>query len=76
MKYSDYEDGIKYVVADDELLDSAITRDLFFLGMSLGRKYMFLRRCYNVFMFGMIIAVVAFAVAFAIGTGDIPVTTG
>ncbi|RLD21043.1 MAG: hypothetical protein DRI69_04990, partial [Bacteroidetes bacterium] len=45
MKYSDYEDGIKYVVADDELLDSAITRDLFFLGMSLGRKYMFLRRC-------------------------------
>jgi len=76
MKYSDYEDGIKYVVADDELLDSAITRDLFFLGMSLGRKYMYLRRCYNVFMFGMIIAVVAFAVAFAIGTGDIPVTTG
>ncbi len=77
MKYSDYEDGIKYVVADDELLDSAITRDLFFLGMSLGRKYMFLRRCYNVFMFGMIIAVVAFAVAFAIGTGDVPpITTG
>jgi len=77
MKYSEYEDGIKYVVADDELLDSAITRDLFFLGMSLGRKYMFLRRCYNVFMFGMIIAVVAFAVAFAIGTGDVPpITTG
>jgi predicted metal-dependent HD superfamily phosphohydrolase len=77
MKYADYEDGIKYVVADDELLDSAITRDLFFLGMSLGRKYMYLRRCYNVFMYGMIIAVVAFAIAFAIGTGDIPpIATG
>lgn len=77
MKYADYEDGIKYVVADDELLDSAITRDLFFLGMSLGRKYMFLRRCYNVFMFGMIIAVISFVIAFAIGTGDIPpMTTG
>jgi len=77
MKYSEYEDGIKYVVADNELLDSAITRDLFFLGMSLGRKYMYLRKCYNVFMFGMIIAVVAFVVAFAIGTGDVPpITTG
>lgn len=77
MKYGDYEDGIKYVVADDELLDSAITRDLFFLGMSLGRKYSNLRSCYNVFMFGMIIAVVAFVIAFAIGPGGVPpMTTG
>lgn len=65
MKYSDYEDGIKYVVSNDEFLDSSITRDLFFLGMALGRKYRYLRKCYNVFMYGIIASVVGFAIAFA-----------
>ena len=66
MKIDDYERGIKYIVAHDDLLDSAITRDLFYLGKALGRKYMYLRRCYNVFMFGIIISVLAFAISFAV----------
>ncbi len=78
MKYGEYEDGIKYVVANSEFLDSSITRDLFFLGVALGRKYMFLRRCYNVFMFGLIISVIAFVVALTIGSGTMTydMTTG
>ena len=76
MRYGDYEDGIKYVVANSEFLDSAITRDLFFLGVALGRKYMFLRRCYTVFMYGLIISVLAFAVALAIGSDQMPMSTG
>lgn len=66
MSFSDYEEGIKQVVANDEFLDNAITRDLFFLGKALGRKYIYLRLCYNVFMFGIIAAVLAFAIAFTI----------
>jgi hypothetical protein len=76
MRYSDYAEGIKYVVSNSEFLDSSITRDLFFLGVALGRKYIFLRRCYNVFMFGMIIAVLAFAIAFWIGPPESSMTTG
>lgn len=74
MRYKDYEEGIKYVVSNAEFLDSSITRDLFFLGVALGRKYIFLRKCYNVFMFGMILSVLAFAVAFALGAPDPDVT--
>ena len=66
MNYDEYEDGIRYVVAHDGLLDSAITRDLFYLGKALGQKYMYLRRCYNVFMYGMIVSVLAFTIAFVV----------
>lgn len=69
MSFRDYEEGIKRVVSNDEYLDSAITRDLFFLGKALGRKYVYLRWCYNVFMFGIIAAVVAFTIAFATHSG-------
>lgn len=61
MNFNDYEEGIKTVISDNELLDNSITRDLFFLGKSLGQKYDKLRICYNVFMIGLVIAVFAFA---------------
>ena len=38
MRYNDYEEGIRYVVSNSEFLDSSITRDLFFLGVALGRE--------------------------------------
>jgi predicted metal-dependent HD superfamily phosphohydrolase len=64
MSFEEYESGIFRVLKKPELLDNAITRDLFFLGKALGKKYTNLRRCYNIFMFGIIISVVAFLVAF------------
>lgn len=67
MQFGDYEQGIRKVVGDDEILDNSITRDLFFLGKALGKKYFYLRWCYNVFMFGIIAAVIAFTIAFSIG---------
>lgn len=66
MEFKEYEEGMRVVVGNDELLDNAITRDLFFLGKALGKKYVYLRLCYNMFMFGIIIAVAAFAVVFTI----------
>ena len=62
MKFDAYEKGIQHVVAEDEVLDNAITRDLFYLGKALGAKYNNLRWCYNIFMFGIIFTVVVFAV--------------
>ena len=64
MSFEEYESGIFRVLKKPELLDNAIMRDLFFLGKALGKKYSNLRRCYNIFMFGMITAVIAFLVAF------------
>lgn len=66
MSFDEYSSGIATVVADDEILDSAITRDLFYLGKALGKKYNYLRLCYNIFMFGIIGAVIAFVITFLI----------
>ena len=66
MTFLEYETGMQEVVGDDEILDNSIMRDLFFLGKALGKKYRYLRLCYNVFMFGLIIAVVSFATAFIV----------
>jgi HD superfamily phosphodiesterase len=66
MKFNDYEEGIKQVIAEDDVLNNAITRDLFYLGKALGSKYNNLRWCYNIFMFGVIFTVVLFGVVFII----------
>ncbi len=64
MSIDDYARGINKVIGDDQVLDSAITRDLFYLGKALGKKYHYLRLCYNFFMYGLICAVIAFTVVF------------
>jgi len=62
MDFEEYEKGMKEVVADSDLLDNSITRDLFYLGKSLGKKFSQLRTCYNVFMIGTILAVAVYIV--------------
>jgi hypothetical protein len=54
------------VLRQDANLESAIKRDLYFLGRSLGSKFQLLRMCYNVFMIGVIIAIIVFAISFCI----------
>lgn len=68
MNFAEYEKGMQVVVADNELLDNTIIRDLFFLGKALGKKYHYLRLCYNVFMFGIIGTVIAFTTVFIMTT--------
>ena len=60
MDFDTYESGIKQVVGNDEILENSITRDLFFLGKSLGKKFDYLRICYNIFMIGMLVTVILF----------------
>jgi hypothetical protein len=45
-------------------------KDVYFLGVVLARKYRLLRWAYNIFMYGLIISVLAFAIAAAIGPQD------
>jgi len=64
MSIEDYQSGVRSVVADEEKLENAIQRDLFFLGRSLGNKYKQLRICYNVFMVGMIFTIIVLVVVY------------
>jgi hypothetical protein len=64
MSFDEYEKGMNATVADDDILDSTIMRDLFFLGKTLGSKYAYLRKCYTIFMYGIILAVISFVIVF------------
>jgi putative nucleotidyltransferase with HDIG domain len=65
MTFGEYQNGLQQVVSDEENLEGSIMRDLYFLGRSLGRKYNQLRMCYNLFMIGIIVSVLAFVVSYA-----------
>lgn len=60
MKLEDYEWGMRELLDDSEYLYSSLIRDIYFLGIVLGKKYRLLRSCYTVFMFGLIISILAF----------------
>ena len=65
MSFDEYEKGMNATIADDDILDTTIMRDLFFLGRTLGFKYAHLRKCYTIFMYGIIVTVIAFVTVFA-----------
>ena len=65
MNYDEYEKGMYATIADDDILSTTIMRDLFFLGRTLGFKYAHLRKCYTIFMYGIITTVISFVIVFA-----------
>lgn len=66
MNIDDFHWGMMELIKDSDFLYSSMTRDLYYLGIVLAKKYRYLRICYGIFMYGMILAVAAFALAFAI----------
>ena len=64
MKLEDYHWGMMEMIKDRDFLYSSMTKDLYYLGVVLATKYRYLSYCYAVFMYGMIITVLSFAIAF------------
>jgi predicted metal-dependent HD superfamily phosphohydrolase len=65
MPIEDFHWGMMEMIRDNDFLYSSMTRDLYFLGKVLAQKYRLLRIGYSVFMFGMILTVLAFGAALA-----------
>ncbi|WP_229311438.1 Pycsar system effector family protein [Larkinella rosea] len=63
MDLVDYEWGMKEMMNDSDFLYSSMTRDIYYLGKVLGKKYRLLRFSYTIFMFGFAASVVAFGIA-------------
>ncbi len=59
----EYEWGINQLMLNSELLYGSMTKDIYFLGKVLGRKYKLLRTAYNIFMFGLVFSVLAYGAA-------------
>jgi predicted metal-dependent HD superfamily phosphohydrolase len=63
MGLNEFAGGMLKMMEDREFLYGSLIRDVYSQGIVLGRKYKILRVAYNVFMYGLIISVVAFVVA-------------
>ena len=66
MKYDEYEWAVEELMKNDEFLYSTMIKDQYSLGKVLAKKYKLLRIAYNMFMYGLIISVIAFVLAFVI----------
>lgn len=59
--------GMKEMMKDADYLYGSMIKDIYFLGIVLGKKYKMLRKSYNVFMYGFVISIVAFIIAMLFG---------
>ncbi|RZK43268.1 MAG: phosphohydrolase [Pedobacter sp.] len=64
MSLSDYSKGMIKVMNDNEFLYGTLITDVYSQGVVLGRKYKLIRIAYNIFMFGLITAVLAYITAY------------
>ncbi|KRB57782.1 Pycsar system effector family protein [Flavobacterium sp. Root186] len=64
MPLEEYDWAMNEMMKDRDYLYSNMIKDLYYLGLVLQRKYNLLRIAYNLFMFGIIITVIAFVIAF------------
>jgi predicted metal-dependent HD superfamily phosphohydrolase len=63
MPLEDFQWGMGEMMQDKDYLYKSMVKDFYFLGQVLGRKYKYLRICYGIFMYGLIIAVLAYTIA-------------
>ncbi|WP_347175484.1 Pycsar system effector family protein [Polaribacter uvawellassae] len=66
MSLKDFEWAMGELMKDKDYLYNSMTKDLYFLGKVLDRKYKLLRVTYMVFMVGIIVSVLCFGIAFKI----------
>jgi predicted metal-dependent HD superfamily phosphohydrolase len=69
MELEEYNWAMGELLKDRDYIYGSMIKDIYFLGVVLARKYRFLRISYTIFMYGLILAVIAFAVFTYIGSG-------
>ncbi|MEM6734735.1 MAG: Pycsar system effector family protein [Bacteroidota bacterium] len=63
MSLKEYEWGMKEMLQDADYLYGSMIKDIYFLGIVLGKKYQLLRVSYTIFMFGFVLSILGFIVA-------------
>ncbi len=59
-----FEWGVNQLMNNEQLLYSSLSKDLYYLGLVLAKKYRYLYICYNIFMIGLVIAAISFIFSF------------
>jgi predicted metal-dependent HD superfamily phosphohydrolase len=68
--FEQYNEAMKKMMVDTDYLYGSLIKDIYYLGVILGRKYKLIRLAYNVFMIGIIVSVIAFVIAVSIHHSD------
>ncbi len=66
MSIDEFEWGMNHLQENRELLYNSLSKDLYYLGGVLAKKYKYLKIAYTIFMVGLIISALAFIWSFAI----------
>ncbi|MEO9021201.1 MAG: Pycsar system effector family protein [Ginsengibacter sp.] len=61
--YEEYNEAMSEMMLDTNYLYNSLIKDIYSLGVVLGRKYKLIRLAYNIFMIGIIVSVLAFGIA-------------
>lgn len=64
MPYQEFEWAMNEILKDQTYVYNSLSRDLYYLGVVLNRKYRLLRITYTIFMIGIILSVAAFIITF------------
>jgi predicted metal-dependent HD superfamily phosphohydrolase len=76
MSLEDYNWGMTELLSDKTYMNNSMIKDQYFLGVVLAKKYKYLRIAYNIFMYGLIIAMLAFLVGFLMPSATEVYTAG
>ena len=63
MQVEDYLDLLENAINEPKLVKDYVKLDLYFMGKGLGEKYRKIRTCYNVFIGGLVVTVMATVIA-------------
>lgn len=63
MDLKQYEWGMREMMNDSDYLYGSLTKDIYFSGKVLARKYKLLRIAYGIFMYGFATSIIAFIIA-------------
>lgn len=70
-----YERAMRTMMNDSDYLYSSIVQDIYQLGIVLGKKYKLIRLAYTIFMIGIVVSVLAFAIATYLNSAAPPPAT-
>ena len=68
MPLEDYSWGIQEMMKDSSYLYGSMSKDVYFLGVVLAKKFRLLRLAYNIFMYGMVATVLIFGLVYWLDT--------
>ena len=64
LKLKTYQEAVKRLMENKSKLDNHIINDLYYLGLTLGKKFKILRVCYTIFMIGISLTIISFFLAY------------